>query len=351
MSGCFARRPWLIMAGLLLQGWVSVAENSEAAQIIEPASQAYALLQPFHVYGNGRRQAIYHPGMLTTAVADGFRISAVLDGYPAHQAGLRRGDLLIEVDGQPFHPRDSFKVPAGNTATAAVARTVQLQFQRNGERQTTTLEVVRENLYDTFRTATLNSAQQFSNGNKVIGYIRLWSLDRTAGGLQAYRQLLASLAHCDGLIVDVRDSYGFINAQHLDLFFPNRSRYFQVDGGHADLWQSRQPAPQADDYYDRAVVVMQNSGTRGGMELFAYQLAKLQRIVSVGQATAGKAGQVTVNEDGALLYLPAPALTVDGIRLEATGFAPEQPVVYPLNESAPNDPQFEAAMMTLMQIM
>lgn len=326
--------------------------DSPAPATLPATSWEYFLLQAFHAPTAAERKAIHHLGMLTEQTAAGHRVSAVLDGFPAQQAGLRRGDLLISIDDQPFDPIRSLNPQIGDGQPAIdTPREVALTYRRDGITQTLRLTTVYGNLFDAYRSATASSVQQFANGNKVIGYVKLWSVDRSTDGLQAFRQLIDSLDHCDGLILDLRDSYGFINASHLDRFFPSRSSYFQLLGDNPDLWQPRQEERASASHYGRAMAILQNGGTRGGMELLSYQLGKLQRATVLGEATAGKAGQVSYSRhDDSLSYRPDADIRVDDQLLESIGVAPEQQVDYPLTESRPADPQLDAAVMALMQI-
>ena len=316
---------------------------------IDRLTEEYYLFQAFHA---GNRLSLNHLGMLTEPYEDAYRVSAVLDGFPAQLAGLRRGDVLIAVDDIPFHPVQSLNPQIGDSLTTLpLGRTVELTYRRDGEDFTATLQPVFGNLFDAYRTATLNSVQFISNGNKLIGYVKLWSLDRSANGMQTFLQLIEGIDHCDGLILDLRDSYGFIDAGHLDPFFSSRNSYFTLDGNNPDLWQQHQPERRLGPTYGKAIVLIQNNGTRGGIELFSQQLTRLQRVVSVGESTGGMAGQVSYDEsDGLLEYTPDHAIRIDGLPLEDQGISAEIPVPYPLTESRPIDPQLDAAMLALMAI-
>ena len=318
---------------------------------INPDSHEYYLLQAFNATTSQQRLPLNHIGLLTLEVNDGYIVSGVLDGYPAHLAGLRAGDRMTTVNGETFHPIWSFnsreQAPAGLIADKTE---YQIKFTRNGDDQAVTLTPVFENLYDAYRTATLSSRQEFSSGNKIIGYIKLWSLSRSTGDLVTFRRLVESLSHCDGLIIDIRDSYGFVTAAHLDQFFPSRNSYFEFNNINEETWNSRQALGQFDDYYGNPMVIIQNRETRGGMELFSYQLSKLQRVITLGTESAGKLGAIAGDSSSQLSYHANPDATVDGLILENTGSSPEQTVPYSLDESTATDPFFEAAILTLMAI-
>lgn len=327
---------------------MAAEDQVDRAQDVTADSQEFFLLQAFH---SNERKSLNHLGLIAEYGEQGYRISAVLDGFPAQQAGLRRGDMLVSIDGAPFHPVLSLnpRIADSNT-TSKINGQIELEYSRDGVTSTVAMLPVFGNLFDAYRTATLNSTQQFSNGNKLIGYVKLWSLDRSANGVQWFRQLLDSLDHCDGLILDLRDSYGFIDASHIDPFFASRNSLFDFSGRNPDLWQRSQPRRTSTPSYGRAIAVIQNNGTRSGIELFSYQLARLQRVVSVGATTAGKAGRVTYNrERDVLTYQPLSEIQIDGHQLENRGFEPEVPVPYPLNESRAADPQLDAAVLALME--
>lgn len=53
-------------------------------------------------------------GIFTVQRDDGAFVKAVLDGSPAEAAGVLVGDRLVSVDGQSFHPINSFSGKAEN---------------------------------------------------------------------------------------------------------------------------------------------------------------------------------------------------------------------------------------------
>jgi regulator of sigma E protease len=59
-------------------------------------------------------------------------------GYPAEKAGLKKGDLLLAVDGQPIHSVSKFQEMTRNSGGKAL----QLDIQRNGQKQEVTVQPV-----------------------------------------------------------------------------------------------------------------------------------------------------------------------------------------------------------------
>ena len=273
------------------------------ADAYSPGTFGDLLQQAFAAATPEQRRAINHVGLITAAANGEPYVAGVLNASPAQSAGLRRGDRLLALDGTPFDALHSFNPPSGNDSPPWNPLPRVLSFSRNGQQQDVSLAPVFENLFDACRSATLASIQQFSNGNKVIGYVHLWVLSRNWGDLATYQGIIHSLSHCDGMILDLRHAYGALADEHLEMFRP-----------------LREPGRSSYRYYDREIVLLQNESTAAGATDFVASLSQLQRVVSLGVTTA----------DG----LPA-----------------EQTVDYPLTESVVSDPQFQAGMMTLMTIM
>jgi S1-C subfamily serine protease len=64
---------------------------------------------------------------------EGVLVIRVLEGTPAADAGLRRGDVILEVDGDPIRSADALQLKVENTR---IGDTLQLKIQR-GERPLT----------------------------------------------------------------------------------------------------------------------------------------------------------------------------------------------------------------------
>ena len=320
-----------------------------------PDQLQYYLMQAFHADSAENRRPLNHIGIQVQPSATGYLVTAVLEGYPAHLAGINRGDVIHSVDALPYHPVYSFNTAASGPDGFPRSNTsYEISWRRNDSTWSANLIPVYENLYDSYRSATLNSIQVFPSGNKLVGYVRLWGFSRSSNDLASFRQILAEFDDCDGLIIDLRNAYGFLAHQHLDLLFPSRQRRFQLGGvitEHVDL--SHVESAPGDDYFQKPIAVLLNSATEGGAELLAYQLAKLERVITVGEATPGRIGdyrQASAAESAGLEYRPAVETLIDGRVFESSGVQPQQVVPYPFSQSSRGDPQYQAALLTLLGI-
>ncbi len=261
----------------------------------------YYLKQAFDTRRIEDRRSLAHIGIDGEQATNGFLVSAVLESYPGHRADLRRGDIILSIDGEPFHPTGSFNSNEDNQMLSRL-----LRVQRGEQVLEISVSAVNENLYDSYRTATLNSVLEFSAGNKVIGYIHLWGLSRNTADLLAFQQIIQALDHCDGIILDLRDSYGFSDKLHVSTFLPQSL---------------------ADEAYRKPVAVLINQRTRNGGEVLVSALDRLERVISIGEVTSGEAPDLGEEKH-----------------------IPEEELLFPLSEVRRDDPQFERAIEILLGV-
>ena len=216
----------------------------------------------------------------------------------------------------------------------------------------------------------------------MIGYVRLWALTRETGDLVTLSQLLQSLHDTDGIVLDLRNSYGYLASEHIDLFRASRSDFLSIslvgkpNSNAIEPEQNRLlPARQRDDSlraYRKPIAILIDSSTRGAAELLAYQLAKLDRVTTVGEPTLGRLGRYqrgggvetlvenagenldkNLNEslDGGVLdYSAADRVLIDGNVFEGIGVKPKRNAPFPFETVSRGDPQFQVAVNVLMGV-
>ena len=237
-----------------------------------------------------RQQRLNHIGIAVATFEGRQLVSAVLDNSPASAASLRRGDRILTVNDEPYHPVYSFN-PQPPAMPEPDRRVFRLVFSRGGAEQEAAVPTIFNNLFDSYRSAVEASVQQFNMGNKVIGHVRLWGVSGNANDLVVLQRIMTDFRSTSSLIVDLRNAAGYLGPEHLALFLPG-------DFG---------------DYYSNPMTVIVDRTTVGAAEEFARELSRLERVTSVGSPTAG-------------------------------GLQPELPADWPLDSTSPNDPQFEAAL-------
>ena len=383
LLGQFALR--VFAATLLLLG----ANYSAATDPVSLTSLdiAFYRVQSFDTKAAAKPLVINHLGIETKQAADGgYLITAALEGYPAHAAGLERGDIVLRIDGADFHPLLSLNPHAAESQFRPRSAPAELTYKRGETVLTVRVEPVFESLYDSYRSATLNSVLSFAAGNKVIGYVRLWALTRETGDFVTLSQLLQSLHDTDGIVLDLRNSYGYLASEHIDLFRASRSDFLSISLAGKPNSNAIEPeqnrllsARQRDDSlraYRKPIAILIDSSTRGAAELLAYQLAKLDRVTTVGEPTLGRLGRYqrgggvenlvenpaenagenldkNLNEslDGGVLdYSAADRVLIDGNVFEGIGVKPKRNAPFPFEKVSRGDPQFQVAVNVLMGV-
>jgi carboxyl-terminal processing protease len=267
-------------------------------------------------------------------------IRAILDGSPAAKAGLRVGDRVLNVDGQPFHPIQSF---AGK-----VDQPVKLLIQRSSAPNSQQEITVIPKIFDgttMFLDAMKASVQVVEQSGKKIGYVHLWSY----AGEQYQKQLETELFYgrlkdTDSFVLDLREGWGGASASYLNLY---SSRNIQLTG----TARNRTPSTSS-SAWSKPVVMLINEESRSGKEILAYGFRKYGIGPVVGAKTAGAVlqGNLFAMNDGTVLYLAVADVRLDEHqRLEGVGVKPDIEIPFSLNDAQGLDPQKERAIAVALE--
>lgn len=213
------------------------------------------------------------------------RIDRVMPGLPAELAGVRDGDIILAVDGEPT---------VGLSLAQAVSRirgpkgtTVVLTVEREGEKKPIDIPTVR----DLIEPPTLVSWQEDG-----IAYVRLDEFNRNSN-----RQLYVALAALQqsgplrGLVLDLRfNGGGLLRQAHMiaDMFLTHSRevvRTVSLGRPPQSLTSSRNVV-----LAEVPMVVLVGPGSASASEILAGALQLNQRAVVVGNPTYGKGSVQTV---------------------------------------------------------
>jgi carboxyl-terminal processing protease len=260
-------------------------------------------------------------------------ITAVIDGTPAQQAGLRAGDEVVVADGTAFEPIGSFR--------GKVGKTVILEVHRGGSELR--ISVVPADLEPTkmFLRGLESSARIIESGGRRIGYVHVWCY---AGYTyqRALEVLLSQgvLKDADALIWDLRDGWGGAQPEYLDLFNARAPTMQVTDrNGNSEFVNVKWRKP---------VAMLINGGTRSGKEVLAYGFKKYRLGELIGTRTEGAVLAATAFLIGSgLLLLAVEDVRVDGERLEGVGVTPTIEVQAKAAPDGSDDPQLSRAVAVL----
>jgi len=277
---------------------------------------------------------IHHLGLQTKKIGSSYYVRASLENYPAFNIGLKRGDQLL-------------------------SKKYNIEFKRNGMVYHKKIEPVFESLHWSFVNASLKSAKIFIYKKKKIGYYHLWTGTHPRALEEFEKAIRGKLSqkYTDGLIIDLRDGFGGAWWSYLDLFFPDRSSYFEatVKNNTANVKILKPPQKVNNNIYTKPIVIISNEGVRSGKEALVYQFKKTKRAHIIGTNTGGMfsmgKGLFHDKDYEYMLYLSIAELFLDGIKVEGIGISPDTYVEYPLKSNSRNDPQLSAAKSKIYQML
>ena len=278
-------------------------------------------------------------GIFTKTSQNKTFISAILDGSPASIAGLKVGDELLSVDGNPYQPIESFAGKAGQSVTILIQQSSDPSSQQEVS--------ITPQIFDAttlFKDAQQASTEVIEQQGKRIGYIHIWSNAADFHQQQMIEALMfGDLAETDGLVLDIRDGWGGGSISYLN-FFTGKSPSLTNIRRDGDSFITNY-------HWEKPVVLLINQGSRSSKEIIAFGFRQADIGALVGTTTAGAvvAGRGSVMQDGSLLYVAVVDVLVNGNqRLEGIGVSPDIAVPFPLEYAAGADPQKQQAIDTLI---
>ena len=295
-----------------------------------------------HVPGLYSSQANPHRtgiGVVTKHLYGRHYVNVVLASSPAEKAGIVLGDWIVEVNGRPFHPIESFQSKAGQE--------IELTIQRGRSESTrhmikvTPLDMKERELFESDTQASMKTIEH--KGHR-FSYIRLWWL---MGWKMREAFEVGLMDHdTDGVIIDIRDGFG--GSPYSEYIHP----FLKGDLEITQEYISRNHTGQSSFPDNRPVIVLINNGSRSGKELLAYYFKKTKRGLLIGERTAGfvsGGSYKRISEESMLLYC-AGMVVVDGKRLEGVGVEPDIEVPFDIRFAAGKDIQLERAKDEMVRL-
>lgn len=276
-----------------------------------------------------------------------FEIVRPIDGQPADLAGLKPGDVIIEVDGQSVLDMSFDEVilivrgPEGTTVALKVAR--------EGEAEPLAFTIVRTRFEVPVVEYEMLPAE--ITGGAAIGYIHLTEFNRNAEEklLEALNALLPQQPV--GLVFDLRDNPGGFLDQSVavaDAFLPDGVALFERNIRGLDQTFTTDNGDLAESI---PLVVLVNAGSASASEIVAGAIQDRGRAVLVGETTFGKGSvqQVHTLSDGAELRVTvARWYTPDNHTIDGEGITPDFEIESPEDLGGVEDGQLRRAVEYLL---
>ncbi|KAI9131744.1 S41 family peptidase [Acaryochloris sp. CCMEE 5410] len=279
-------------------------------------------------------------GIVTQAIQGKTFIKTIFEGSPAAKAGLKVGDQILNVAGQPFQAIQSFKGKADQPIKVRIQRTADPNDQ-----QTITVTPKRFDCTQMFVEAIANSVQVIETDGQRIGYIHVWSLAGDSHQQELEDEVIyGRLKNADALVLDLRDGWGGDPMTALHLFTSRGPSLTSIRrNGATSTYQGQ---------WNKPVVMLVNEGSRSAKEILAYGFQQYDIGPVVGSSTAGAvvAGRPYLMPDQSLLYVAVSDVYIDKTaRLEGVGVTPDVVVPFPIPYAQGQDPQKERAIAMARQ--
>lgn len=272
------------------------------------------------------------------------RVVATREGSAAEKAGLRTGDYVREIDGEPtrrmslFEGNRRLRGPIGSKLTITVLR--------GSATEPHTVTLIREAAPTEHVTV-----RQLPDG---VAVVRVASLAGDVAASVSRRVDEARKGGANRLVLDLRSTVDgpFDNGVALARLF--------VPSGTLTQKEARGQKPESttaasgDGAVTLPVALLVSTGTAGAAEIFAGALVENNRAVLVGEHTLGRAGLqklVKFADGSGLLMTWARYLTPNGKPIHGTGLEPTERIDEPeveFGEALPaGDPMLDAAVKAL----
>ncbi|HUF75410.1 MAG TPA: S41 family peptidase [Longimicrobiales bacterium] len=231
-------------------------------------------------------------GLQITLLQEAVTVTAVFRGFPAFEAGIAVGDVIVGVNDEDSREwtteqaAQSIRGPSGSDVTVYV--------QRQGYEEPLEFDITRAEVHV--------PAVEWGVLEGDIGYV---VMDRVArGAAEEMAEALEELEDARGLIIDLRrNPGGFLDESLMlaDLFLkpgstlastvqrtPGGSVSSPETDAYSDRWPQRVP--------DLPVVILVDGFTASGAEILAGALQDYDRALVLGERTFGKGVVQTVME-------------------------------------------------------
>jgi len=246
-------------------------------------------------------------------------VIAPIDGTPAYNAGIKAGDRIVKINGEPT--RDITLIDAVKKLRGEPGTTVNLTVLREGENKLLDFAIKRDII-------KIMSVKKFDVLDGGIGYIRLAEfqedtdkeLDKALSALEAQK--------INGLILDLRDNPGGLLNSAVDVsdrFLDNNEMIVSTKGRQKEqVLEFR--AHKESVAHDYPVVILVNGGSASASEIVAGAIRDNKRGLVIGTKTFGKGSVQTVvplSDGSALRITTAKYFTPSGRSIMNDGILPD----------------------------
>ncbi|MCB0760973.1 MAG: S41 family peptidase [Flavobacteriales bacterium] len=209
-------------------------------------------------------------------------ITEPYEGFAAAKAGLKAGDIILEIDGESVSDKsqeDVSEILKGQSGTE-----VKLLINRPGGTDNQTFTFTREEV-------KIPDVPYYGMVNDSTGYIKLTGFTQTASAevRNAYKDLEAK-NNMNGLILDLRGNGGGLLREAVNIvnFFIPKGQEIVSTRGKLEEWNKTHVALNPPIAPDIPLVVLIDDHSASASEIVSGALQDLDRAVIIGTQSFGK---------------------------------------------------------------
>jgi carboxyl-terminal processing protease len=241
-----------------------------------------------------------------------------MEGTPAAKAGLKLGDRIIKINGEPT--KGLSLQEAVRRMRGPIGSRVLLSVTRADGTETAEISIMRAKI----ELRTVESKML----DERIGYLKLRGFHETT--LQETEKALSRLAQekLEGLILDLRNNPGGLLSQSVKVcnLFVEEGFIVVSTEGRVRNQNSRFVANGGGQYRHYPMIILINAGSASGSEIVAGALQDLEKATVIGTKSYGKGSVQTIFplQDGSGLRLTtAHYFTPSGRSIDHVGIMPD----------------------------
>ena len=243
------------------------------------------------------------------------KVAGVVKGGPAEKSGIKKGDIIVEVDGENIQGKDSSY--AVSKMKGKKGTNVSISVMRKGNKKPITFNIKREVIHD--------NTVSYKMLDNNIGYISVSAFETVT------KKQFKSAVDClekkneKGLIIDLRDNGGGLLDTALDMLdqiLPKKLVVYTKDkNGVAEEYYTKD-----DKEIKIPIVILVNGNSASASEVFCGALRDYGKAKLLGTKTFGKGivqSSFAFRDGTGLKFTTSKYYTPKGINIHGTGFEPD----------------------------
>lgn len=225
-------------------------------------------------------------GIEITMESNKLLVVSPIEDTPAYRAGIKAGDWIVEIDGEPTDKMTLFQ--AVKKMRGKPGTKVTLTIFRKGVEKPFKVEITR----DIIKVKSVKT-KELENGK--IGYIRLTQFQENSA--EEFQKALKQFKDKEGIIIDLRNNPGGLLTSAVSI-----SDMLLPKGKLIVYTQGRDPKNK-EEFYSQSepiittkvpIAVIVNKGSASASEILTGALKDNKRAIVVGDTTFGKASVQTL---------------------------------------------------------